>query len=203
MPQNAFDDKSTLDLVMAWCRQATSHYLRQCWTRSMSPYSVTTLSYIWTEDAKIWICCSLEVSANLYFISQYRLLSCCKGGGPSYNLLWCLNVTAHLFPHHEVEHLMSNAVINMAVTRHHFATLFGYCTFIPTINAKNKTNNKWDIENTIAYVDGSVQDCSISIANALEILQSCTKPSMYLCRICVNIRSVIGSSPVAPFTNMV
>ena len=27
--------------------------------------------------------------------------------------------------------------------------------------------------------DGLVQDCSISIANALEILESCTKPSIY------------------------
>ena len=26
---------------MAWCRQATSHYLKQCWLRSMSPYGVT------------------------------------------------------------------------------------------------------------------------------------------------------------------
>ena len=25
---------------MAWCRQATSHYLSQCWPRSMSPYGV-------------------------------------------------------------------------------------------------------------------------------------------------------------------
>ena len=29
------------------------------------------------------------------------------------------------------------------------------------------------------YIYGLVQDCSISIANALEILQSCTKPSIY------------------------
>ena len=29
------------------------------------------------------------------------------------------------------------------------------------------------------HVDGLVQDCSISIANALEMLQSCPKPSMY------------------------
>ena len=28
-------------------------------------------------------------------------------------------------------------------------------------------------------IDNLVQDCSISIANALEILQSCTKPSTY------------------------
>ena len=30
----------------------------------------------------------------------------------------------------------------------------------------------------IPYIDGLVQDCSISIANALEILQSCIKPSI-------------------------
>ena len=30
----------------------------------------------------------------------------------------------------------------------------------------------------VSYIDGLVQDCSISIANALEILQSCTKPSI-------------------------
>ena len=34
-------DKSTLGQVMAWCRQATSHYLNQCRPRSMSPYGVT------------------------------------------------------------------------------------------------------------------------------------------------------------------
>ena len=32
------DDQSTLVQVMAWCRQATSHYLSQCWPRSLSPY---------------------------------------------------------------------------------------------------------------------------------------------------------------------
>ena len=35
------DDQSTLFHVMAWCRQATSHYLSQCWPRSPSPYGVT------------------------------------------------------------------------------------------------------------------------------------------------------------------
>ena len=30
-PQNTFADKSTLIQVMAWCREATSHYLSQCW----------------------------------------------------------------------------------------------------------------------------------------------------------------------------
>ena len=29
------------------------------------------------------------------------------------------------------------------------------------------------------YIDGLVQDCSNSIANALELLQSCAKPSIF------------------------
>ena len=37
MPQNLVEGKSTLVQVMAWCHQATSHYLNQFWPRSMSP----------------------------------------------------------------------------------------------------------------------------------------------------------------------
>ena len=37
-----------------------------------------------------------------------------------------------------------------------------------------------------SYIDGSVQDCSNSIANALELLQSCIKPSM-----CTTIFAVV------------
>ena len=29
------------------------------------------------------------------------------------------------------------------------------------------------------YIDGLAQDCSNSIADVLELLQSCAKPSMY------------------------
>ena len=43
------DDQSTLVQVMAWCRQATSHYLSQCWPRSLSPYGVTRPQWL-----KIW-----------------------------------------------------------------------------------------------------------------------------------------------------
>ena len=35
------DEKSTLVQVMAWCREAASHYLNQCWPRSLSLYGVT------------------------------------------------------------------------------------------------------------------------------------------------------------------
>ena len=40
------DDQATLVQVMAWCRQATSHYLNQCWPRSLSPYGVTKPQWV-------------------------------------------------------------------------------------------------------------------------------------------------------------
>ena len=40
------DDKSTLVQVMAWCHQATSHYLSQCWPRSQSSYGVTRPQWV-------------------------------------------------------------------------------------------------------------------------------------------------------------
>ena len=51
MPQNTFDDYSTLVWVVAWCRQTTSHYLSQCWPRSTSLH-VALLSHselIWYQ----------------------------------------------------------------------------------------------------------------------------------------------------------
>ena len=41
MPLDFTDDQSTLVQVMAWCHRATSHYVSQCWPRSLSPYGVT------------------------------------------------------------------------------------------------------------------------------------------------------------------
>ena len=40
MSQDLIVDKSILAQVLAWCFQATSHYLSQCWPRSMPPYGV-------------------------------------------------------------------------------------------------------------------------------------------------------------------
>ena len=67
MPLDLTDDKSTLVQVMTWCRQATSHYLSQCWPRSMSPNGVIRLQwvnplrpcnayrYYWTQSSLVQI----------------------------------------------------------------------------------------------------------------------------------------------------
>ena len=46
MSMDLTDDKSTLVQVVAWCRQATSHYLSQCWPSSMSLYDVTRPQWV-------------------------------------------------------------------------------------------------------------------------------------------------------------
>ena len=66
MPQDLTDDKSALIQVMAWCRQATSHYLNQCWPRSSTPYGVTRHQWVKLPSSVIsdnFACCRL--TANL------------------------------------------------------------------------------------------------------------------------------------------
>ena len=57
------DEKSTLVQVMAWCHQATSHYLSQCWPRSLSPYGVTRPQWLKSSH-----CNSFEDLAPVDFI---------------------------------------------------------------------------------------------------------------------------------------
>ena len=51
MPHDLIDDKSTLVQVMAWCHQTTSHYLSQCWLRSLSPYGIARPQWVNTRRA--------------------------------------------------------------------------------------------------------------------------------------------------------
>ena len=46
MPRDLTDDESTLVQVMAWCCQATRHYLNQCWPRSLPPYGFTRPQWV-------------------------------------------------------------------------------------------------------------------------------------------------------------
>ena len=65
MPRDLTDDKSTLVQVMAWCRQATSHYLSQCWLSTLSPYGVARPQ--WVE-----VTCKSHVLVNASVTSHSR-----------------------------------------------------------------------------------------------------------------------------------
>ena len=60
------DDKSTLVQVMAWCHQATSHYLSQCWPRSMSPYGIARPQ---------WVNQNIRMISYLFSVWQYFQIS--------------------------------------------------------------------------------------------------------------------------------
>ena len=62
------DDKSTIIQVMAWCHQATSHYLRQCWPKSMSPYGITRPQWVNTLLHSLGIACN---KIYLLWICEY------------------------------------------------------------------------------------------------------------------------------------
>ena len=96
---NLTDDKSTLVQVMAWCCQARSHYLSQCWPRSLSPYGFTRSQWVKIRN------------------------------------FFCLSIS---------------------------------------IFASNE------------YINGLVQACSNSSALTMEILQSCTKPSICFTKLCLH-----------------
>ena len=58
------DDKSTMVQVMAWCHQATSHYLSQCWPRSKSPYGVTRPQWVkWVPQNTTYMLTLVQVMA--------------------------------------------------------------------------------------------------------------------------------------------
>ena len=67
------DDKSTLVQVMAWCRQATSHYLSQCWPISMPLYGHNELRYEVSFVNSNSDLCSLSVTALPCSILHYNV----------------------------------------------------------------------------------------------------------------------------------
>ena len=79
MPLDLTDDKSTSVQKMAWCRQATSHYLSQCWPRFMSPYGVTRSQWVkLTVVKRCHINSLVQDSSNSSVLAMELLQSCTK-----------------------------------------------------------------------------------------------------------------------------
>ena len=61
----------TLVQVMAWCRQATSHYMNQCWPRSLPPYGITRPHWVktslWSQRDRLF--------PVVYVVLKYRVTS--------------------------------------------------------------------------------------------------------------------------------
>ena len=69
------DDQSTLVQVMAWCHQAASHYLDQCWPRSISPYGVASPQ--WVNRVTTTLHCILHGQYVPWIMMWFMPCVCC------------------------------------------------------------------------------------------------------------------------------
>ena len=82
------DNKSTLVQVMAWCRQATSHYLSQCWLSSFLPYGVTRPQWVKTSSWSWWLHFTDLSKLSNFFISHWTNFLVIRG---IFVVLYCMH----------------------------------------------------------------------------------------------------------------
>ena len=102
LPLKLNDDKSTLVQVMAWCHQATSHYLNQCWPRSLPPYGITRPQWVKYQQLNClfysFFMLTTKTSSNLCMTACCEVEQPVTGGFPpqrdrnveSVFIPWCL-----------------------------------------------------------------------------------------------------------------
>ena len=83
------DDKSSLVQVMAWCHQATSHYLSQCWPRSLSPSGNKA-----SVDPDL--CCNIASLGHNWLMQATTFFSLLLGFLFSYKWCYTTSVQANL-----------------------------------------------------------------------------------------------------------
>ena len=88
MPLDLTDATSTLGQLMAWCRQTSSHYLSQCWPRSISSYSVTRLQCV--ELSHVFDPSDLTTINTNLVMNKFH----CNSHKSSWNI--CVKYTIHL-----------------------------------------------------------------------------------------------------------
>ena len=55
--------------VMVWCHQATSHYLSQCWPRSMASLGHNELSHWPVDEQNVWLFAD-DIYFNCIFLNE-------------------------------------------------------------------------------------------------------------------------------------
>ena len=109
MPMDLTDGKSTLVQVIAWCRQATSHYLSQCWPRSLEPYGINRPQWV-TELPLHYVGEQLSLNSTGWLLALWpwplfaglvtltlahcrclaRQVKACRSCSPTFKTLSCL-----------------------------------------------------------------------------------------------------------------
>ena len=98
MPMDLTDGKSTLVQAMAWCHQASSHYLNQCWPRSPTPYGITrpqwvNISMYHKANNNSIIYNTFFTHSTFYVIFFFFFWSGQASGQSNYQAIACNNLT--------------------------------------------------------------------------------------------------------------
>ena len=154
MPLDLADDKSTLIQVMAWCRQATSHYLSQWWPRSLSPYGVIRPQWVKQvpgfHHAQFQLttpspCQEMVENKNIsFFISSKQLCTQWikltvwypeKETKPTTIPLW--DIWHNNCPDRHVQQLVSNYPLLGIIISYSFTSAASWCHFIKLSSEKS------------------------------------------------------------------
>ena len=169
--RNTFDDVSTLDQVMAWCH----HYLKQCWPRFMSLYKITRPQWVNPH----WHRCQ-------WAPDLLEFLDCCIFQGPIYGLThWgqvthiCVSKSTiiasdnGLSPDRCQAIIWTNAaILQIGLLRTNFSEiLMEIQTFSFRKIYLKRSSAKW--RPSCLSLNVLMQDCTISSALVMELLQSC------------------------------
>ena len=124
MPWHLTNDKSTLVQVMTWCRQATSHYLSQCWPSSLSPYGITRLQWV---NGVICHSPSCSLFSNLYLqFSWFKYWRWSFSGKNKWQMIpWSIWIIQHkfynIYEHRSWKHALSESKSEILILPWHNA----------------------------------------------------------------------------------
>ena len=191
------DDQWTLVQVMAWCNQTTSHYLRQCWPRSLSPYGV-----IGQDELKIRQSCDrlifyivnpILVRRHLYIETlpstsatrHWNLSSWTTRTNVSYIVnTMAADGLATQVARPSAAMVLTKFSLNMSTSTPDGLSMDKYIhnnTYLTNFNVYNiplYDTSHYQFSKVSPHISGLVQERRNSIANALELRLSCTYPSI-------------------------
>ena len=151
---------------MAWCCQATSHYLSQYWPRSMSPYGITWQWWVTYWGAVRFPVISIIFSFQSSIFFSFLIWWLFPGGPGSGKAKQCKSLVARYsgWIHLSMGELIRNELLSKGDSEEKWQV-------ISSLISKGELAP--EVSTVIFYYNTEAsQDCSISITNALEILAS-------------------------------
>ena len=122
--------KSTPNYIMAWCFQVTTHYLNQCWSRSMCPHGVTRPK--WVKSSAIISTLSCDVT----LMNDLRVSSWLHKQQPKHSKIWQLHILYCYVMYNSSEiNFIKSEVNHHEYTRPDTAAtdLFTYDVYLPSL----------------------------------------------------------------------